>query len=145
MEDPAEILDILADETFDAHRQVLIEAPADARLTTSGGGSASVRITIDDPEEVVVEVDASEAGFLVLNDAYYPGWKAYREGTLAPIYRANLIFRAVEVPAGHSRVSFVYEPDSFNAGLVISGCSALGLLIVGAWVASTPLRRDRGA
>ncbi len=143
LKDPDEILDTLADEAFNARQRVLLEVGDDAPLLDldEGGGNAAVQIAIDDPGEVVIDIDASEPGFLVLNDAYYPGWKADLAGASTPIYRANFIFRAVQVPAGRSQVRFAYEPEQFRAGLVISGCAALGLLAAAAWVASGARRR----
>ena len=49
-------------------------------------------------------------GFLFLNDAYYPGWRATVNGEDVPIYRANVMFRAVRVPAGESTVVFEFVP-----------------------------------
>jgi uncharacterized membrane protein YfhO len=47
-----------------------------------------------------------------LHDIYYSGWEAYVDGERRPILRANLLFRGVEVPAGHHRVEFRFRPLS---------------------------------
>ena len=52
------------------------------------------------PEQVVIDVAASRDGYLVLTDAYYPGWVATIDGQPANIERADILFRAVKVPAG---------------------------------------------
>lgn len=57
-----------------------------------------------------VQVTSDAAGYLVLTDAYYPGWVAVVNGAPAPILRADLMFRAVEVAAGNSTVVFEYRP-----------------------------------
>ena len=59
-------------------------------------------------------------GYLVLTDAYYPGWIATVDGQPAHIERADILFRAVKVPAGQHRVEFRYQPQSFAIGAVIS-------------------------
>jgi uncharacterized membrane protein YfhO len=46
----------------------------------------------------------------VLNDVWHPWWFARVDGREAPIARANVIFRAVRVPAGHHRVTFEFQP-----------------------------------
>ena len=46
------------------------------------------------------------------------------------IYRANYLFRAVELEPGLSEVRFVYEPASLRAGLLLSGIT-LSVLAVG--------------
>ena len=61
---------------------------------------------------VVVEVDSDRAGVLVLHDLYYPGWEVRVDGVQQPLLRANVLFRAVEVPAGHHIVKFSFQPFS---------------------------------
>lgn len=60
--------------------------------------------------EIRVEVNAAQRSFLVLNDLWYPSWRAYVDGEERPIHRANVLFRAVEVPAGRHTVVFNFEP-----------------------------------
>jgi Bacterial membrane protein YfhO len=61
---------------------------------------------------VEVEVDSAQPGVLVLHDAYYPGWVVEVDGQPAPMLRANVLFRAVEVSEGRHRVVFRYTPFS---------------------------------
>jgi hypothetical protein len=60
--------------------------------------------------EVLIDVEAPQAGWLVLNDPYQPWWRAEIDGRAAPLLRANGIVRAVPVPAGRHRVRFVFRP-----------------------------------
>jgi hypothetical protein len=73
-----------------------------------------------EPEEVIVEVNASSTGLLVLSDPWYPGWTAELDGQPISIRRANLHFRAVEVPAGRHEVRFVYDPANLKMGAAVS-------------------------
>jgi uncharacterized membrane protein YfhO len=59
-------------------------------------------------------------GYLVLTDAYYPGWAATVDGQPTEIERADITFRAVKVPAGQHRVEMYYQPPSFAIGAAIS-------------------------
>ena len=47
---------------------------------------------------------------MLLNDIWHPWWDAEIDGTSVPILRADVLFRAVEVPPGHHRVRFVFQP-----------------------------------
>jgi uncharacterized membrane protein YfhO len=49
-------------------------------------------------------------GFLVLNDLYYPYWRAHVDGMEQEILTANILFRAVMVPAGSHEVVFTFDP-----------------------------------
>jgi hypothetical protein len=99
---------------FDPRRTVLLDkAPARqqslvALAKLSGISSAHLRSY--ENTRVVVNVDAAQAGFLVLHDLWHPWWKAEIDGREAPILRANILFRAVEIPAGRHVVTFQFEP-----------------------------------
>jgi hypothetical protein len=101
--------------------------PACLRTPGSAGPprGASIRVREANPEEVLVEVTASERSLLVINDSFYPGWRATVDGSAAPILLTNGLARGVVVPAGRYSVSLRYEPASFRIGLVLS---AMGLL-----------------
>jgi uncharacterized membrane protein YfhO len=60
----------------------------------------------------------------VLSDVYYPGWKAFADGTEVPILRANHAFRAVRLGEGRHDVRFVYAPRSFAVGWRVSVAAA---------------------
>ena len=65
---------------------------------------------------------------LVLNDAYYPGWKATINGQPADIFPAYYAFRGLILPPGQHTIEFRYRPASFTWGVWISGVSLLVLL-----------------
>jgi uncharacterized membrane protein YfhO len=75
----------------------------------------------------------------VLTDTFYPGWTASVDGSPQPILRANYLFRAVRLPAGDHRVTFVYAPRSFAWGAGIALTTAA--LLIGWGVQS--VRRGR--
>ena len=125
--------------TDDLRRVALVEElPASGEV---GDGSqpqaATVEFTRNDPEDVVLEVDAPGRGFLVLADQYFPGWFATVNGQPVPIQRANYAFRLVEVPAGRSTIEFHYSPRSLWAGAGVSAVSAITVAVL-LWRPSRP-------
>lgn len=66
---------------------------------------------------------SSASRFLFISDSWYPGWKAYIDSKEQKIYRANYMFRAVEIPQGSQKLTFSYEPDSFKLGAIITTVS----------------------
>src|SRR5262249_9582685 len=90
----------------------------------------AARFVRNDPEELVVEVDAPAHGFLVLSDQYFPGWFARVNGQAVPIQRANYAFRLVEVPAGRSTVEFRSAPRSLRRGACLSLAGAVLAVIL---------------
>ena len=87
--------------------------------------------------EATIKLD--QPGYLVLSDSYFPGWQARVNGTPVRIFRANYLVRAVPVPAGESRIVFLYRPWAFRIGLWISLATFCGLL----WPRSLALARPR--
>jgi hypothetical protein len=130
--DPNRLLSRLAFESDDLAEIALVEEPMASGFTglndAAAGGSA--HFVRDDPEHAVIDVDAPARGFLVLADQYYPGWRATVNGADVPIYRANYMFRLVEVPAGSSRVEFLYRPRSVALGAVISAAAFIVLVVL---------------
>lgn len=104
---------------------ILEEAPP-----AGGGGEGRVRIIESDLNRTLLAVEVNGPAFLLLNDSYAPGWKAYLDGRASKIYRANYLARAVFIPAGKHRVEFRYLPPAFLAGAAISLLTALSLVLL---------------
>ncbi len=81
-----------------------------APSSTKEASTSSSHISAWGPGYISVAVEAKSAGVLILHDVYYPGWIAEVDGVRTPIYRADVVFRAVEVPAGKHRVEFQFRP-----------------------------------
>lgn len=71
-------------------------------------------------QHVWIEADSAAPALLVLNDANYPGWRAYVNGQPAAMVTANYLFRGVFLGPGKSTVEFKYQPRSFQVGVAIS-------------------------
>jgi hypothetical protein len=107
-------------------------------------------IVLYTPERVVIDARLASEGYLVLTDAWDPGWTALVDGMPATTIRADVIFRAVLLPEGTHRVEFLYRPRAFYTGLVLSGVGValtaivlLGyLLVMGKWTAWGAARRE---
>jgi hypothetical protein len=126
----AAILQRLKDPAFDPRRTVILEEDVSPQPSYAEGPAApggAVTIVKDGASLVEIKTELAHSGFLVLTDAWYPGWTAYVDGTETRIYRSNYAFRSVLLAPGAHSVRFVYEPLSFKVGLVIS-LSTLGCL-----------------
>lgn len=117
---------------FDRSHEALIDAASMSALGADvARGDANpaldphVVIAAHHNDTVVIEVDSDRPGVLVLHDLYYPGWEARVDGVQGTLLRANLLFRGVEVPAGHHIVEFSYHPLSL-ANLSVAARGLLG-------------------
>jgi hypothetical protein len=108
----------------DHFRSVLLEgAPAAA-----GDRGPEDRATIlrFEPETLTVETVTDRPGWLVLAEAWYPGWRARVNGKDAPCVPANVWMRAVAIPAGRSEVVLRFRSRLLPIGAAVSAaCAAL--------------------
>lgn len=141
----SESLKSLADRAFDWHHSALIErdpsSPDPAALALGPQPASAdphwhpdrmkelVRILDRDADSVQLLAQNKTFAYLILTDSFYPGWKAYVDGTPVSIYPANHAFRAIPLLAGRHFVSFRFEPESFATGVLLMQ-AGLGLGIV---------------
>ena len=128
-----ERLRYLRQSASDWSRVVLEEAPGIEKRPGDKAGDAE--IVSYGNEEVLVKVGDHSGGLLVLNDAHYPGWRAYVDGEERPILQANHAFRAVVIQPGAREVRFSFESKSVRWGGWISAIGWLCwvLTLAGLW------------
>ena len=102
---------------FDPRQTVLLEEAPEinqdlVKLASQPATSSGVRIRHYENTSVIIEVDAAQPGYVVLHDVWHPWWTADVDGAETPILRANVLFRAVRVPAGHHVLTFEFQPIS---------------------------------
>lgn len=92
--------------------------------------SGSAQISAYTPNKISININTVDTSFLVLTDVFYPGWKAYVNGSPTEIYRTDFAFRGIFVPGGSSTIIFSYEPDSFRYGVITAIIGLLGIIIL---------------
>lgn len=136
------------------HRARGVAGPAEARQELLGGGlqpgrevvlegevpaeqarrpdqlAVPAAVSHPTPTSVRIEAAAPWPGWVVLNEAWFPGWTATVDGQAAPLRIANLAMRAVEVPAGRHLVELRYATPGLGAGAWVS---LAALLAWGLW------------
>jgi len=128
-----EVIDYMMSDCFNPEREVVLEKNPVLQPVSPGTvktGDASVRIVYYAAEEVIIEVNALDVGWLVLSDTYFPGWNACVDGVETDILRANCVFRAVHVKKGANRVIFKYDPVSYRVGETVTIVSLFLILAV---------------
>jgi len=144
LSDTADILDAMADPSFDPAAQVALYAEQLAEHVDNPAAhcEALAQTPLPDFQEqvevvayqdthIVLHVHAEAPAFVVLAESWYPGW-AYRVAPCAvsapplstgdTVLQADMLFRSVYVPRGDWCVTYTYRAQS---------------LIVGAWVSVT--------
>jgi hypothetical protein len=112
----------LSDPGYDPNHAVLIEGLA-AQVHDEGNGSddgGQAVVAGESPERLLIAVSARRPGFVVVADAFAPGWRAMMDGQDVPILRADGLFRAVAVPAGQHEIEMTYRPAEVRTGMALS-------------------------
>lgn len=73
-----------------------------------------------------LRIDAASSGetLLIINEAFWPGWRATVDGHPVEIMCADALVRAVRWPPGTHRLEMNYDPQEVRLGLILS---ALGI------------------
>jgi hypothetical protein len=120
-------IDYMNSHKYDYRNEVVV---ADKRFErfSGGAGTGEARITKYGFNRIAIDVDTDKEAILWLSEIWYPAWKATVNGNKTEVHRANYSFRAITVPAGHSKVVFKFESLLFNIGALISLLTLLSSL-----------------
>jgi hypothetical protein len=105
----------IAKDEDDALDRLAAIAPAPKIVIESGDAPLGTATFVPaeeaiENERVTADVNAPSAGFVLVNETYYPGWVATIDGEPAPILRANAFVRAVRVRAGKHHIVMEFRP-----------------------------------
>jgi uncharacterized membrane protein YfhO len=120
-----ELFEVLKSETFDPATAVVLEKEVPDEVMAlleqaplTDGSTAT--ISEYEPHSVTIDANMEHAGFVILADTYYPGWKVFVDDEVKELYAADFIARGVFVREGNHVVRFVYAPVSFKVGAGLS-------------------------
>jgi hypothetical protein len=137
--DSKAMLSRMTSKAFHPDKEVLLEEEPkwegqsiNPALTKESKGlpKISVEFVSETNNRLLLTAKAQEKTLLVLNDTYFPGWKAFADGKRTKIYRADYTFRAIPLNAGAHTVEFIYDPLSFKLGAAISILGIIGCIFI---------------
>ena len=79
---------------------------------------------------IFVNVYKETAGYLVYQQNFYPGWKAYVDGMETKIIPVNISFMEIQIPSGKHSIIFCYKPRIIVYAWYVSLISLTVLLII---------------
>ncbi|MEM8858257.1 MAG: hypothetical protein AAGD96_08055, partial [Chloroflexota bacterium] len=108
----------------------------DQNFTMEVPDGATTTITTETNRRVFIDTVVKDDSWLILNDSYFPGWRAYvrpiggneSAEVEVPVYKVNGNFRGVLLNPGEWTVRFQYSPPTLWIGGLTS---AMGLIIIG--------------
>jgi hypothetical protein len=104
-------------------------------LSVSGATAGSVRVRLDAPGDITLEVDTPTQQLLVVSESFHDGWRATLDDRSVPVERVNGDFLGTVVPAGSHAVRLQFRPLHLIAGRSASvfGLGVALVLLVLAW------------
>ena len=142
--DDETLVRLVLSHDYRAERVALASDAAVAGLYPGSGG-CRIRWVEDEPDRIVLDVEAPARAFVVVADTYFPGWSASVGGVEVPIHRVNQLVRGVVVPAGRHQLVMRFVPEGWAQTLPITR-AAMGAWGAGAgrWALAALRRRRLG-
>ena len=119
---------LVAAPGFDPRARCVVEGEG----LPAGVAGGRVRLVGLAADRLELAVDAPAPALLVVREGWGAGWSATVDGQPAPLFPADVLFRAVPVPAGVHRVALAYEAPGRAAGAALTGAALLLCLVLAA-------------
>jgi hypothetical protein len=136
--DDAALERLFAPDVVDGGRALVAPGPALPALPSAAGRAGSCALVSFANTRLVARCRADRDALAVFIEQHDAGWRAEVDGAAAPVLRANLLMRAVPVPAGEHVVALSYQAPGLRIAAAVSGCSLL--ILAGLFI---PRRRRR--
>ena len=120
-------LRLLVDPSFDPGQEIV--RPEGDETAHDPAFAAECRLALGPPDHLRIDARLDSPGYVVVLEAFDPGWTARLDGRNVPLLRANVGFRAVAVPGGRHEVEMLYRPRGLWLGL--AGTGAALVLVLG--------------
>ncbi len=128
VQDQQQAFEIIHRADFDPSTTVVVEGGSVLAANTSGNSDVSILSYSNN--EIELQASTSVAGYLVMSEVYYPGWRVEVDGHPADLKRANYAFRTVFLPPGMHQVRFYFQPTTWTVGAIYSLCTWIALALV---------------
>ena len=101
-----------------------------------------IELTQYQPNELTYKVSTEKGGIALFSEMYYPGWTATINGEELPLFRANYVLRAVDLPKGEYEIKFSFHPKSLSVTETIAYIG-LAILLIGVVILTIKIIKNR--
>ena len=96
-----------------------------------------IQITQETVNRLSAHIETTTSGLLLLNDTFFPGWRAQVNQIPKELLEVNYLFKGILLTPGRYEVIFSYEPFSYKLGVFITLWTFMMLI---GWRIYEPLR-----
>ena len=105
-------LNFMNSVNFSPGDEVILHDALDLNIDFSG--EKTVKLKEFKPGYVRWNLQSSTSSLFVISESYYePGWKAYLNGILVPLHKANHIQMALVIPEGQHELILEFAPEAY--------------------------------
>lgn len=119
----------LVHKTLSTKESELIFPDKKADSKSPISSSSDLQTLLRRNDEIKFSARCGQNTLLIVNDSFYPGWKAWVDGNPVRIFRVNAACRGVFLGPGTHVVEFKYLPESLLAGLFLFAAGFLSCII----------------
>ena len=132
--DPRAATEVLLDPRFDPRGEVLLP-PGNA---PAAPGVGAARLLHESADEIAVANDGARDGWVVVQRAWQPHWRASVDGRPAEVVPADLHRLAVPVPAGSHEIQLWVDRRPLHRSALAAAAGLLGLAAIALLGAKRP-------
>jgi len=135
IDSPAAALALAAQGGYNPQQLTLLEDRVRQGETIDYGEvGAEFKLLKYAPNEIQLEVQASQPRFLVVANSFDPGWKVSLDGKSAiSILPANYVLQATLIPEGSHLVKIYFFPGSLKWGILLTAAGLLSWALLWIW------------
>jgi len=108
--------ELLVDNNFNPLEKAIVNGDAPVMPTNSENSKAE----ITEGKNHSLKIKASSPGLVVVNDSWYPKWKARINGQEVPVLRVNNSMRGVISPSAGAEIDMYYDEGNLKLYLMLS-------------------------
>lgn len=121
--------------SFDPHKEAIVHEEFKSLIDskkTAYSPTDNIKLISYRPDNLVYEYSAGHDVLAVFAEVWYDkGWNAYvDDNEKIPLFRANYLLRAAELPGGNHKVTLKFEPRSYYTGETISLIFSIILILI---------------
>jgi hypothetical protein len=109
---------------------LVIEASYYNQNTIYDAADSTYKIIEKSATSYTLTTESSAPFWIFISDANYPGWKAQIDGVAVQVYTAQVLGKAIEIPAGKHEMRVYFDSHTIKVGAAITVLSLLFLLAV---------------
>ena len=110
---------------------IFLEEPINTqRIDDADNIHASLTVHTCLPGVIRVSVFNTSSAMLLCKQNDYPYWKAFDDEKPVSIYRANISFMAIRLPAGNHHIEFRYDPFVIRIGFWLMWCTCACIMVI---------------